>query len=95
VPGRGESDGPEGKLKNSRENAPILFVLMSTVLLVFQYNYQMCLSSKSLSVSENNYMKVWKKGPIRRRLKGFGDGLQSSAIFTMFFKITHLWRILV
>jgi len=43
-------------------------------------------AQKSLSVSGNNYVKVWEKGPICRRSKGFGDGPQSSAIFTMFFK---------
>jgi len=43
-----------------------------------------------LSVSGNNYVKVWRKRPLRRRSKGCKDGPQISAIFTVFLKITHL-----
>jgi len=46
-------------------------------------------AQKSLSVSGNNYVKVWGKRSLRRRSKGCGDGPQSTAIFTMFQK----WRI--
>jgi len=66
----------------------LLFAPMGTVLLQFVNITIECVgvSVDSLSVSGNNYVKVWGNRPQCKRSKGCGVEPQSTAILTMFQK---------